>query len=116
MRLESQRKCPACGSLNTVDGQVQSDASEESYANKFYPLGLRFLVWTRHLSLSGAYFHACTHCGLVWHRLDPIELKQLIASKGSALLQRRVSHQPRQARKEGMDVWAEQEEKGAKPR
>ena len=84
--------CPVCGSSALVEGRLLADGSEDGHAEKFFPSGIRLLTLQRSVRLVGRQsFRACTQCGHVWNTLDATDLRELIDSKGTDELRKRLS-------------------------
>ncbi len=77
--MTTDDKCPACGAAPTTTGHFFGRRPMG-----FLPAGLRF--WTmkaRPIAFTrGVDPRACPACGLVWVRVDPAELRQVIAGAG----------------------------------
>jgi DNA-directed RNA polymerase subunit RPC12/RpoP len=86
-------KCPHCGSGAIVDGSV---IGTDNSATRFTPTGMRLLVWERSIELTGgSLFYACSDCGHLWNRINPVTLRNLVAHGGTDRLKRKVFVKPR---------------------
>jgi hypothetical protein len=93
--LSTPSTCPSCKSRSIVDGRILSSGSEDGNAERFYPAGIKLLTLTRSVQLTGRQnFKACTSCGHVWNTLDAGGLRELIETRGTDELKRKVSALP----------------------
>jgi hypothetical protein len=79
--------CPKCGDNSTVAGWND----EPDHAHVFQPDGihwLRHLLWhfgeTTHVDLPDR-FRACLACGLIWNRLPPEKLREVVSREAVAV-------------------------------
>ena len=82
-------QCPSCQSSETLKGRILADGSEEGSAERFIPSGLRLLTLKKSVRFTGSQpFQACTACGLVWNRVEPVELNDLVDRSAGENLKR----------------------------
>ena len=75
--------CPECGSKRVATGAIAAGRG----GVWFEPEGLRFLpelaaMFTRVFRIHGT-SRACIDCGLLWNRLDPLELRERLREGGT---------------------------------
>ena len=70
-----QSSSTTCHSSRTIDGSLSEEGG-------FRPDGLRFLTIRRTFVPMVERIRVCLECGLLWSRVSPVELQQLIASLG----------------------------------
>jgi hypothetical protein len=75
-------KCPSCGAKSVIDGDCLSFRADK--ASRFEPDHLRWFQvrLLRGIPLSGG-FDACLACGLIWSRVSPEDLEQIIRDHGT---------------------------------
>jgi ribosomal protein L37AE/L43A len=86
----SEHQCPECDSRQIVQGGVLG-ASDDGWATKFFPSGLKFFTLSRSVSLvERRGFKACAQCGHIWARLDAGALRELIEHSGTPETRRKL--------------------------
>jgi len=89
--MKSLSNCPVCESRQVVEGRIFSADPDNGIGEKFFPRGLRLLLWRRSVQLTGKQaFKACTQCGHVWNQVDVTALRELIERGASEDLRRRL--------------------------
>ena len=75
-------KCPGCGGKGVIDGDCLNFRGDKP--TRFEPDDLRWfqLRLTRGIPLLQG-FDACLDCGLIWSRVSPEELAQIIRDHGT---------------------------------
>jgi len=83
-------QCPGCGSKKVFPGRHFNLVSGMP-PHYFRPRGLKMLVTGRaDVTITNRTLNACAECGMLWTRIDPLKLQQVLRESGNKVTRQKL--------------------------